>query len=547
MEDIKEGVKAAFKKDVVPVVKLADNTEHGDYASPVALQLAKQLKKKPLEIVEAIAKKMPKKEYIGRVTAAEPGFLNVFINPGWMTARLDNILDQDVTADLTFGKGKSVNLEFISANPTGPMHIGNIRPAFTADTLANILASVGYNVTREYYINDAGQQIKKLGVSLLRRILQTSEYPEDLYQGEYIKDVATKIAERWREDDGREFQDNDLESQEIITKLAREASDMLLNDIKDVLRNVMKIEFNVWTSEQALRDEGKVEEALAELRKRGATYKKEGKEWLKTTDFGDEQDRVVVKADGEYAYIASDIAYFVNKYERNFDLILTFLGADHAGHIPKVKAAMKALGKDVDRLVFLVASWVRFVRDGQPVKLSKRQGNLVMPEDLIEEVGYDVARYFLLQHDLKSHMIFDLGLAKEKSDKNPVYYVQYAYVRLQSILRRAKEEGVMKEIGEIIELTSSAELTHTAEISLMKQMYRLPEVLTDIAESFAVHQLTYYAHDVASAIHFFYKHVPVLATEDENLKRHRLQLVLAARAVLGKILDLLGISKPDVM
>lgn len=550
-EDIGKGVKAAFKKEVLPVVKQADDPEHGDYASPVALQLAKQLKKKPLEIVEAIAKGMPKKEYIGRVTAAEPGFLNVFINPGWLTARLDNVIQEDIGAEFTIGKGKSINLEFISANPTGPMHLGNARTAFAADTLARVFSCVGYNVIREFYINDAGRQVERLGESVMRRILQSQQekidFPEGLYQGEYTKDIAKQIAEWYRENENKVFAASDLENKDLMGKIAREAVHISQAANEKSVKEVLQIDFDVWASEAKLRDEGKVKEMVDTLRQTDYVYTKDSATWLKTTAFGDDADRVLVKKDGEYAYIAADIAYFKTKYDRGFDKIFTFLGADHIGHVPSLQAAMKILQYDVEKLEFLVSAWMRFRQGQEAVKLSKRAGNIVTPKDLIAEVGYDVARFFMLQHDLKSHLVFDLDLAKEKSEKNPVYYVQYAYVRLQSILRRAKEEGVMKDIGEVMELTSSGELTHTAEIALMKQMYRLPEVLTDIAENFAVHQLTYYAHELASAIHFFYKHVPVLATEDEGLKRHRLQLVLAARAVLGKTLDLLGISKPDVM
>lgn len=550
-EDIREGIQSAFKKEVPVAVKQADDAEHGDYASPVALALAKQLKKKPLEIVEEIVKHMPKKEYIGRVTAAAPGFLNVFINPGWLTARLDNVIQEDIEVEFTVGKGKSINLEFISANPTGPMHLGNARTAFVADSLARVFSFAGYNVTREYYINDAGRQIERLGESVVRRILQAQkekvDFPEDLYQGDYIKGIAKQIAERYRENESKVFVVGDLENKELMAKIAREAVAISQAVNEAAVKGVLQIDFDVWTSEAKLRDEGKVKEMIEQLRKTDYVYTKDGATWLKTTAFGDDADRVLVKQDGEYAYIAADIAYFKTKYDRGFDKIFTFLGADHIGHVPSMQAAMKILKCDVEKLEFLVSAWMRFIRGEETVKLSKRAGNIVTPKDLVDEVGYDVARFFMLQHDLKSHMVFDLDLAKERSEKNPVYYVQYAYVRLQAILRKAKEEGVIKELGEVMELTSSAELTQVAEINLMKQMYRLPEVVADIAENYAVHQLTYYAHELASAIHFFYKHVRVLDGEDAELTKHRLQLILAARVVLGKTLDLLGISKPDVM
>ena len=563
---IADDIAKAAGEEVDVVVKRTDDPSHGDYASPVALSLAKKLKKNPMDLVKEIVGKMEKKEYIGRIEAAEPGFLNVWISPGWMTARLDNVVQEDLNASMagdpstSLGvKGKSVSLEFVSANPTGPMTLGNARTAFAADTLANVFECAGYNVTREYYINDAGRQVQRLGESVLRRILQAQpfdeaqgkgaeiDFPEDLYQGGYIAELGETIAERWREDEGKVFEPADLEDKEILEKISREAVDLAQAANRKTAEEVLQVEFDVWMSERKLREDGKVEASLEKLRRAGKTYKKDGAEWLKTSEHGDDKDRVLVKKDGEYAYLAPDIAYFEDKFERKFDKIFTFLGADHLGHVPSMLAAMDMLGYDTAKLVYLVASWVRFTQAGEDVKISKRAGQIVTPKDLIDEVGYDVARFFMLQYDLKSHMLFDLALAKERSEKNPVYYVQYAYVRLQSILRRAKEEGVIKDLGETIELTSRAELTHTTEINLMKQIYRLPEVVSDIAANYAVHGLNYFAHDLAQAVHVFYKHVPVLAEENEEVRNHRLQLVLAAKQVLGKTLELLGIGKPDVM
>jgi arginyl-tRNA synthetase len=558
-EDIRLGLEAAQKAGDLPKikelpaieVKPADDVSHGDYASPVALLLSKSAKMAPLKIVEAIVKHMEKKEYMGKIEAAAPGFLNMWINPGWLTARLDNIIEQDLCSDMKLGSGRSANLEFISANPTGPMTLGNVRTAFSADTLANVLECVGYNVTREYYINDAGGQIKKLGESVLRRILQARgeavEFAEDLYQGSYILDVAKQVAERLKEDEAKEYTAEDLEDAAVIQKVSIEAKDIILGWIKRTISDDLKINFNSWISEQYLRDSGLVEKTLEKIRATGKTYKKEGAEYLKTTEHGDDQDRVVVKKNGEYAYITPDIAYHQYKYDRGFDFIFTFLGADHQGHIPKVKAAMDILGNDLGKLRFLVGQWVRFIRGGQPVGLSKRKGEIFTPKELIDEVGYDAARFFMVQHSLSSHMDFDLDLAKERSERNPVYYIQYAYVRLQSILRRAKEEGALNPVSETAALSSRPALTHTYELALMRLMYRFPEVLTSIANSYSVHQLPYYAQELAAAVHVFYKNVPVLSVEDEEMRRSRLELVSAASKVLGKVLDILGVNKPDVM
>lgn len=557
-EDIIAGIAAAQAAGELPVtdepveviVNRADTAEHGDYASPVALALTKKVKKAPLDIVASIAKHMPKKEYIGKIEAAAPGFLNIRLNPGWLVARLDDLVEQDICQSPS-GSGHSINLEFISANPTGPMTLGNARVAFSVDTLANVLACAGWNVTREYYINDAGAQIKKLGQSVVRRILQAQgesvEFPEDMYQGDYIKDVAQAIAETWRENEGKEFTKADLANDAVMERVSQQACEMLLADIKKTVQEDLRITFDVWTSERTLRASGIVEEVVAKLRQKKHTYIKDGAEYLRTTAFGDAEDRVLVKTDKEYAYIAPDIGYHQDKFNRQFDVIFTFVGPDHQGHAPKLRAAMEALGNDVAKLHIVASAWMRFVSNGETIKLSKRKGNIVTPKDLISEVGYDPARFFMVQHALASHMDFDLDLARERSDRNPVYYVQYAYVRLQSIVRRAKEEGVIEAIGEDVAMSSQSLLTHNAEIELLRRLYQLPEVVGDITRTFEVQSLAYYALDLAKAVHVFYKHAPVLGLDDKKLMASRLQLVVAARKVLGQTLDLLGLSKPDIM
>ncbi|HLD25944.1 MAG TPA: arginine--tRNA ligase [Candidatus Andersenbacteria bacterium] len=553
--DIAEGIVAAglTGKDTLGtiVVKHPEKEEHGDYASPVALSLSKKLGRPPLEIVEAIAKHMPKREYIGRLTAAPPGFLNIYLNPGWLTARLDNVVTSEATPEVPLGHGQSVNLEFISANPTGPLTLGNIRTAFSADVLGNVLACAGYNVTREYYINDAGGQIKKLGESVLRRILQAHgeavPYGEELYQGDYITEVGRQLAEARQENEGSRFAASDLEQTEVVAEVGREAAVALLQEIKRSLQEDLRIPFDSFVSEQQLRDAGAVANAVERLRAKGVTYTNEGAEWFRTTDFGDSEDRVLVKSDGEYGYIAPDVAYHLYKYEREFDLIITFLGADHQGHGPKLIAAMQALGQDTERLKIVTAQWMRVVSGGKPVSLSKRKGHIVTPADLIAEVGLDAARFLLVQHSLKTHLDFDLDLAKERSERNPVYYVQYAYVRLQSLLRQAKQRGLMGEVGLHATVPTRLALTHSLEVALMRQLYRLPEVVAEVARSLEAQHLAVFALEVARATHVYYRHVPILSGEDEPVVASRLQLVLATRAVLGRALDLLGLNKPDVM
>jgi arginyl-tRNA synthetase len=548
----KEAGALEFSDENVSVlVKRTDDSKHGHYSSPVALSLTKIAKKPPLEIVEVISSHMPKTEYIKSIEAAAPGFLNISIKDTYLASRLDDLPQEDMCSACNIGEGKSINMEFISANPTGPLTLGNARTAFSADTFGNVLECAGYNVIREYYINDAGEQIGRLGESVLRRIIQqeghTIEFAEDLYQGEYIQDIAKRIAEEYKEVEGKTFSPADLENTELLSVISRKAMQSCLSAIKQTISEDLHITFDIWTSEKAVRESGEIEKVLAKLREKNLMFEKEGAEFLKTTQFGDEKDRVMVKKNGAYAYITPDVAYHQGKFDRKFDLLFTYLGADHQGHIPKLTAALKALGNDTDKLHMVVAQWLEIVRGGEQVALSKRKGNVYSLKDLIDEIGYDAARFFMIQHALQGHMVLDLDVAKEKSEANPVYYVQYAYVRLQSILRKAKEQGIIPS-GDIEgELSSSVIMSHSSERELALQLFSFPEVIEDIATSFAVHQLPHFAYDLARAINAFYRDVQVVNEQDKALQMSRLQIVVAARSVMGKVIDLLGINKPDVM
>lgn len=559
-QDITAGIMAAMGAGELPemgmeqfivVVENSTDDERGDYASPVALALSKQLKEKPLVIAEAIIKYMPSREYVGSLVVVLPGFLNIRLNPGWMTARLDDVIESDLSRLNLVPAGKTANLEFISANPTGPMTMGNARTAFAADTLANVLKCAGYGVTREYYINDAGGQIARLGQSVVRRILQARgeqvEFPEDLYQGEYIKDVAATVAEALRENEGQELELADLVDERVLQQISTMAVAILQAVNERIVQEDLRIHFDQFSSEQGLRDQGKVEKIMELLAARQGTYKKDGATWLKTSEHGAQQDNVLVKQDGSYTYLAPDIAYNQTKAERNYDLIFTFLGADHLDYPPRILAAMEILGHDPKRWQFMIAQIFRLLKGGKPVRLSKRAGAVEQPKDLIDDVGYDAARFTFLLHKLSTHMDFDLDAAKEQSEGNPIYYVQYAHVRLQSILRRAKEDGIIEVPGETVSLSSHSLLTHTMELALMRQLYIFPEVVAEVAETYEVHKLAYYGLELARAIHGFYHHVPVIGAENVEVVKSRLQLVVAARKVLRATLDLLGISAPDVM
>ncbi len=533
------------------IVKRSEDHVHGDYSSPIALSLTKIAKKPPMEIVEAIVSHMPKREYITKVEGSMPGFLNITIADEYLASRLDDLPSEDMAAACNVGQNKTVDMEFISANPTGPLTLGNARTAFTADTLGNVLSYAGYNVIREYYINDAGEQIARLGQSVLRRILQqeghTVEMPEDLYQGEYILDVARGIAEEYKENTGKKFELADLENLELLSDISRKAMRVCLNAIKKTIAEDLHISFDVWSSEQAIRESGEIEKVLTALREKNLMYEKEGAEFLKTSQFGDDKDRVMVKKNGAYAYIAPDVAYHQGKFDRKFDLIFTYLGADHQGHIPKLKAALKALGNDTEKLHTLITQWFVLVRGGEKVSFSKRKGNVYSPKEFIAEIGYDVARFLMVQHALDGHMTLDMDMAKEKSEANPVYYVQYAYVRLESIIRKAKEQGIISSRDVANEVSASVTISHPSERELALQLFAFPEVIEDIAGSFAVHQLPHFAYELARAINGFYRDVQVVSEQDAALRLSRLQIVVAAQSVLGKVIDLLGISKPDVM
>lgn len=560
-QDIREALEAIKKAGVVIsdtatisiVVKRTDDALHGDYSSPIALQLAPLVEGKPLpmEIAALIAEHMPKREYIGKVEGVVPGFLNITIKDAYLASRLDDLPRDDMRSICNVGNNKSVNMEFISANPTGPLTIGNARTAFSADTLGSVMEFAGYNVIREYYINDSGEQIARLGESVLRRILQQQglvlDFPEVLYQGEYIIEMAKQLAEEYVEEEGRTFALPDVDNPALIAEISAKAMGSCLAAIQKTIADDLHIDFDVWTSERAVRDSGEIEKVIGRLKEKNLMYEKDGALFLKTTEFGDEKDRVMIKKNGAYAYITPDVAYHQLKFDREFDMMFTYLGADHQGHIPKLKAALTALGNDTSKLHMIVAQWLEIVQGGKQVALSKRKGNVYSLQELIHEIGYDAARFFMIQHALEGHMVLDLDVAKEKSDANPVYYVQYAYVRLEAILRKAKVMGIIPTSETVEEVSSQVTISHASERELALQLFAFPEVIEDIATKFSVHQLAHFAYDTARVVNAFYRDVQVLSEENGDLRLSRLQIVIAAHAILGNVIDLLGISKPDVM
>jgi arginyl-tRNA synthetase len=474
---------------------------------------------------------------VEEVGIAGPGFINFTFNYSWLHKALKSIMElKEDYGKTEFGQGKDVQIEFVSTNPTGPLHVGHSRGAIVGDVLHNVMETAGFEVDKEYYINDAGNQMDILGNSTLIRYEQECgkdvELPDDAYVGDYIKDIAREIIE---------IKGEDLLDQPRPERLdfCREfAYQKMLDKIKEDLKE-FGIEFDNWFSERALH-EGKIEEAVKSLREKGHVYDKEGAIWFKSTEFGDDKDRVVIKSDGSPTYLAADIAYHLNKLERGYDELINIWGADHHGYITRVKAVIEAFGYPADTLEVLIVQIVTLIRDGKKVPMSKRAGNFVTMREVMEEVGKDAARYFYIMRSTDSHFDFDLDLAKEESTDNPVYYIQYAYARIQSILDNLDREFTREEKVDL------SRLEEEAEVDLMKLLARFPEVIKLSAERQAPHHIANYAHELASAFHVFYNKCRVI-TDDEQMTEARLYLVLAARQVLLNVLHVMGISAPDVM
>jgi len=431
-------------------------------------------------------------------------------------------------------------MEFVSANPTGSLHLGHARGAAVGDALCNVLDFAGYEVTREYYINDAGNQVVNLVKSLEARYLQElgqdAEMPEDGYHGEDIKGFAKElVAEKG---DSLLSMDPD----ERTAFLRQFGLEKELGKIKRDL-NRFRVHFDEWFSETSLYEDGLVEKSLEELKAKGEAYEKDGATWLRTTDYGDDKDRVLVKNDGTYTYLTPDIAYHRNKYERGYDKILNIWGADHHGYVPRMKAAMEALGNDPDKLIVLIAQMVSLFQDGEKVKMSKRTGKAVTMEDLMDEVGVDAIRYFFTMRSMDSHLDFDMDLAVSTSNENPVFYVQYAHARICSVFRQAEEQGV--SLLPLADVNLSV-LTAEHEYDILRKMGELPQEVSLAAENYAPHRLIRYVYELASLFHSYYRAERVI-TEDANQTQARLALLGAVRTVIANVLRLMGVSAPERM
>ena len=516
--------------------------KQGDFSTNIALASSGLQKTSPRKIAEAIIDCMDKSNSpFDRIEIAGPGFINFFIKPSAWHACLKQIHQKDQAYGATnLGKGEKIQVEFVSANPTGPLHVGHGRGAAVGDVIANIFSFCGYDVFREYYINDSGRQIKTLGRSVLLRYEElsgrTGAFPEDCYQGGYIRDIAVLI----QKERGNELLS--FEPDKAILECARYAAKYILDQIRVDL-NAFGVVYDNWFSEQSLYDAGKVEAAIDASRKKTLAYDKDGALWFKTSAFGDEKDRVVVRSNGDTTYFASDIAYHLDKFERGFHRLIDVWGADHHGYIPRMRASVEAFGHGKDRFDVVLIQLVNLLREGEPVAMSTRAGEFVTLEDVVREVGRDAARFIFLTRHHESPLDFDLELAKKKSNDNPVYYVQYVHARISSILRNGVERGIHE-----VEYQDDAvsRLTAPEEIALIKALSRYPEVIRTSAEIMEPHRITFYLITLASVFHAYYNKHRVLS-DDPVLTRGRLCLVFAVKKVIQNGLFLLGVTAPEKM
>ncbi len=526
---------------------------YGDYASAAALALARLAQRPPLAIAQAIVQHIPPTDVLGKVEVAPPGFINLTLSDAWLARQVDAVLAAGMSfGNLDIGQGRKAQVEFVSANPTGPLTIGRTWGAVLGDVIANLLTAAGYQVTREYYFNNAGRQMRILGESVRARYLQLlghdAPFPDEGYQGEYVSEIARAIlaahGTAWVEEDWRPF------------KEAAEAA--VFANIRATLER-FGVFFDVWFNESSLYESGEVERTLAALRERGYAYDADGAVWFRATAFGAEKDRVLVKSSGEPTYRLPDIAYHVNKLARGFDLIVNIFGADHKDEYPDVIAGVRALGLPADRIRVIIHQFINLVQNGKQVRMSTRRANYVTLDDLLDEVtvtnpetgisipGKDPVRFMLLTRSPDSPMNFDQGLAKRQSNENPVYYVQYAHARIASILRYAQETGA---IGDALPQEGDVSLlTHPAEMALIRKVLELPEVIEQAVAKLAPHHLTHYAQDLAATFHTFYRDCRVVSAEpaDRPLMLARLKLVAATKIALARTLGLMGMTAPERM
>lgn len=544
LSDAALGAGLVDSRDELPaiVLEVPKDKSHGDLATNLAMQLTKIAKRNPRQIAESILEHLDKsRAWIESAEIAGPGFINFRLDKSFLHGVIGDVRAQEAKyGTVEAGRGQKVQVEFVSANPTGSLHLGHARGAAVGDALCNLLAYAGYEVTREYYINDAGNQVVNLAKSIEARYRQAlgqdAEMPEDGYHGEDIIGFARELAER----EGDKLLA--LPDEERFAFFRSYGLERELDKLKRDLER-FGVKFDNWYSETSLYETGKVTAALDALRAKGQVYEQDGAVWLSTTPFGDDKDRVLVKNDGTYTYLTPDIAYHMDKYGRGYDRMINIWGADHHGYIPRMKAAMAGLGNDPDKLTVLIAQMVSLFQNGEKVKMSKRTGKAVTMEDLMDEVGVDAIRYFFTMRSMDSHLDFDMDLAVSTSNENPVFYVQYAYARICSIFRQAEEQGI-----ELLPWDEAPlhRLDAEPEFDLLRKMGELPEVVADAARIYAPHAMIRYVYELASMFHSYYRAERVI-TEDAEQSQARLQLLAALRIVFANCLSIVGVSAPDKM
>lgn len=516
------------------VMERPQNPEHGDYASTLPLKLARAARMDPLIIAQNLVNLIQRPKEIERIAVASPGFINFSLRSDWLTTQVEAILSAgEEYGNIDLGKGARVQLEFVSVNPTGPLHVGHGRGAILGSTLADVLASSGYEVVKEYYINDAGSQMDAFYRSLYARYQQAlgrdAPMPTEGYFGDYMIDIANEIIA----EEGERFLDKPAELGRIGMKKVIVA---ISSDLE-----LLGVTFDEWFSEQSLFEQGQYDKAMSLLSEKGYTAEKEGAVWFSSTALGEDKDNVLVRSDGSPTYFASDLAYHYNKFiERGFERVIDIWGADHQGHVSRMKAVIGALGIDPERLQVIISQMVTLKRGDAVLRVSKRTGEMITLRELVDEVGVDACRFFFLSRSADSQMDFDLELAKRQSADNPVYYVQYAHARICSILLLAEAREIDYRRGDVSLLTSAPEL------ALIRKMLQLPEVMELVSQTLEPHHLPYYATDMATIFHNFYEKCRVIS-DDEALTGARLKLVEAARIVLARTLRLMGMSAPEQM
>ena len=537
----KNAIAAGVVKDgTLPEVQLTvpPKKEFGDFASNFAMQSARALRCNPRVLAQYIVENLDC-PYVKKAEIAGPGFINFYLNPDWVYDMLARIVEAGENyGNLPKASDEKIQLEYVSANPTGPLHVGHGRGAAVGSALANLLKAAGYDVEQEYYINDAGNQMNNLARSVNARYLELLgkeiEFPEDGYHGHDIIDTAQRIINKYGD---RFLQMEEAERLEEFKTIAYQEK---LAALKEDLER-FNVRFDVWFSEKTLHEANKIKEACERLLEKGYMYEQNGALWLKSTAFGDDKDRVVIRDNGVPTYFAADIAYHANKFGRGFDRVINLWGADHHGYIARMKAAVQCMGYQPEQLEILILQMVRLLRDGQEVKMSKRTGQSVTLNELIDEVGTDAARFFFVMRSIDSQLDFDLDLAKKKSNDNPVFYVQYAHARICSIMRQVAEAGIKVQGKGDYKL-----LTEPVEVDLIKKLGEYPEMLATAAKERAVQQVAHYVYDLAGLFHSAYNQCRILGV-NEDLQQARLAMVMAVGHVVRHALSILGVSAPEKM